>query len=185
MSRSCFGKERSSWRADTLTAIQRSGDSGVEPALAHLTGRLEDPQPDGSDEPGILGQRHGNGSRDQPIGRVLPTDKRFHAHNPAGPGTDLRLKFEEQPFAMPVVVLKIRNQTPGEGPRVVVVVKATPGRVRCGAGAAKQAPKGIVDLFYLDFIGYKYKRRIDEHTHHEIRQLQRRTAQRAPWTGSR
>ena len=25
-------------------------DSGVEPALAHLTGRLEDPQPDGSDE---------------------------------------------------------------------------------------------------------------------------------------
>ena len=85
---------------------------------------------------------------------MLPADKRFHAHNPAGSGTDLRLKFEEQPFAMPVVVLKIRNQAPGKGPRIVVVVKAAPGRIRCGAGAAEQAPKGIVDLvFTLIFIG--------------------------------
>ena len=116
---------------------------------------------------GILGQRHGNGSRDQPE-TVLPTDKRFHAHNPAGPGTDLRLKFEEQPFAMPVVVLKIRNQTPGEDP-----ASSLWSRQRREESAVAQerrsSPKGIVDLFYLDFIGYKYKRRIDEHTHHEIR----------------
>ena len=56
---------------------------------------------------------------------------------------------------MPVVVLKIRNQAPGKGPRIVVVVKAAPGRVRCGAGAAEQAPKGIVDLFYLDLLAIR------------------------------
>ena len=48
------------------------------------------------DQPGLFGQRHELGRRDEPDARVLPPEQRLHPHDPAALQLDLGLVEEQQ-----------------------------------------------------------------------------------------
>ncbi len=152
-------------------------NSPVEPVPAHGAGRVEDPQADGPDEPGILRQRDGDRRGNRTVGNVIPAEKRLHTLHPARGRGNLRLELQIEPPTMLIVVFQIDEQAARQRPHVAIVIKDMSGRPRGSAGKLKETPERAPDLLHPDLVGQQHERHVDEHPYADINNLEERAAQ--------